>query len=200
MNLSKVRNFENQALVILGMLQRASGFMLIVCLMAIAQSVSIAIFFANIFSMKVTAQLTSILPAEDTWVIHALSTGFGLIAGLVIETGSFFFAVNGMKKSSYFSASVSGILSIASYHTIFYGSEINVLLGFGIFTLGFYPSVFIMIASHQLAEKFSNDAQSFMSIHQEANNDKQRLENTSTTSFSPQAASDFEVVKQSLIS
>ncbi|NME67185.1 hypothetical protein [Flammeovirga aprica] len=198
MNLSKVKQFENKSLVLLGMLQRASGFMLIVGMMAIAQSASIAIFFANIFSMKITSQLANLISSSDAWIIHLISGCFGIIAGLVIETGSFFFAVNGMRKSSYFSATVSGILSIASYHSIFYGNEINVLLGFGIFTLGFYPSLFIMIASHQLAERFSDDAQTFTNVAPTNYYDSSSIPNEASTTQTGGASAEFEVMKKQL--
>ncbi|OHX67352.1 hypothetical protein [Flammeovirga pacifica] len=200
MNLSKVKQFENKALVVLGMLQRASGFMLIVGMMAIAQSASIAIFFANIFSMKITSQLANLISSSDAWVIHLISGAFGIVAGLVIETGSFFFSVNGMRKSSYFSATVSGILSIASYHSIFYGNEINLLLGFGIFVLGFYPSLFIMIASHQLAERFSNDAQAFTNVSPTTASDTLTNSKEAKTTVKSGASAEFEVIKKSLIS
>ncbi|MEH0153689.1 hypothetical protein V6R21_17760 [Limibacter armeniacum] len=194
-----VFELKNRTDLLLFMLRQTSGFALMIGLMAFVQAISIAIFFASIFESKISSQLEAMGMDNSSMLMHTLSILLGLCAGLVIEAGSFFFAINGMQKSSYFSAFVSGCLSIASYHAILYSEQINELLIFGIGVLGFFPSLFIMIASHELAKRVEKENfEQMMSKYKRQESEPEATEPTPKKVPEASTNSQFEILKSKI--
>jgi hypothetical protein len=160
MNILKFKNQVDKALFVIN---QTSGYVAAIGFFAVVQAVGIAMFFSSIFYKKVELMLQGFMligaamPIEVVVCIGILAAILGTLAGIVIETGSFFFAINGHPWESLGSAIASGVLSVASYNQLLLDKTTNWIMVGGVFVLGAYPALFIILASHRLANKIKDE-------------------------------------------
>lgn len=127
------------------------GFLLVIGMMITVQVTSLAIFYSRLFTTKVAAQLPV---GTSPSAVIALSLLLGVLVGVVIESGSFFFAMNGMRRASAASAFFAGLLAMSSWYDFITPTTPQGWFQLvGVLVMAFFPPSFIYLASHRLADK-----------------------------------------------